>query len=1258
MSFTDEEVERDFEFPEINDSKLDPDLAYIPVKQPNNLDLIAANPVYQDVHFDYPISASAKLLQDYVSGEGYGRHHELIYDNWIHNLAAGNVYSRMLVLKDGRTISFEGLRIMPPKLTPQAARERGATYGGDWIVSVFLRKDGVEQERIDNVVIGLIPTMLKSRNCILHNKSPHELEILGEDPKDPGGSFIVNGAEKVVLGKEQLALNKIFLMSMNGKNPSVRMTVNTPRGTALIELFLGKKRKIIRMRFPSLKSKISGTKNFKSMNVLRVFRLFGIYEISEIKDLIFMFLKPEQAHKCWLKLTQNVVDLESVIGPTGEPQTIMLRKLDKLQEKVENKAAIINKIANTDIFPNLNELPAVSGESEEEHQGRISRNKMYILAIMVARFLEHLAGFRKLDDRDSWSNKRVESAGRLMEQLFRNAWRKSLAIIQAEIESGTVTTLGAAVEKIKSSNITDPFKSSFIQSAWGLKGSVTQNNVAQTLARGSVVETFSHINTINVNVPRNDKQPNLRLVQMSQFGFICPVSSPEGENCGLVKNLALTTKLSIERSDLEIINILMGNPEIGLPRLISIDDVLPDKVMVNGKFLGWCHGLTLRQQLITMRRQGLIYPDVGIILQDDWLYIDLSPSRLIRPLLIVDVDQRLLLDKFGLRGQPNHILFSEGVMEYMSPWEQEFIKIAPDLAAINARLNSINEAKQAYTQAVLILEKAKAGKDTISISEATSNVKSLKNNYETALKTLPYTHCEIDPQAILSVAASLIPWMNHNQAPRNTYQVSMGKQALGEYHRNFRNRFDGKNKVLCFPQRAVAETEMYGAVLGKRGAGQNINLTFQAIPYNEEDSLVANASAVQFGLGRMTKYMVYKTKIKLLSDVVEKLVKPVPKNGESLDKYKYIGANGLPYIGAYMKQGDCIIGKEQIISPSQPPKNESVYMKMGDEGIVDKVLVSSDQKEINVLVKLRITRAPEAGDKFAPRNAQKCTVGAVSSMIDMPVNEFGETPDIIVSTHCIPSRMTISYLMEMHSSKAAGLMASRVNATPYRPYDRAMYQQILKNHGRDEFGYETVYSGTAGRMLDVKLYMGPVYMQTLKHHSRDKIQVRGHGQTKPMTRQPSKGRGIKGGLRFGEMERDSTISYGASAMLRERLMLVSDAYQTAFCKICGTFAVYDADLKYYRKCPICTNDKIFGKATIPYAYKLLLHLLGTMSINLRLNFLDAAEYHDRLFNGVTEIDNMDELESELAASDLILAKEEEEEVDEDISDVYNDQDYN
>jgi DNA-directed RNA polymerase II subunit RPB2 len=1257
------------------------------------------------------------LLKRYLSSEGFGDFHIEVYNNWISKTLDYTIRSRKIDLDDGRSIVFQNFRPYPPRytregkvvlMTPKLARENGATYASDLHIDiVMLSREGEEEDRKTNVCIGSIPTMVRSQWCILAGKTPHELALLGEDPKDPGGYFIIKGAEKVVLSQEMLTTDKILQMVLKKKDgPVSRFTANTMRGTVLVEIAIGKKTPRLRLRFPSMRDKVipkkgkfgkqpekedtedgkksKGPRKYRSVNVLRIFRLYGITDLQEIIRIISLFLKPDQKKKCLLKLNSNIMDFTSYADDTS----ILIYKMGKQELDEADRAKAIKNVLDNDLFPNLNNLPGLDGESVDEYNARITKSKVYMLAIMTARFLEHLAGFRALDDRNSWSNKRIEGAGRMMESLFRNAWRKVLALSYGE--ANDAKDLSSFVSRIQYKIITESFVDSFNTSKWGVKGQQTKNNVAQTLSRESVIATLSHINTVDVSISRTDTQPEPRLVQPSQFGFIDPLSSPEGDNVGIIKNLSITTKVSLVRKDDQIIRLLVGGG--GLKRWVSIHEgEFPEwkgKLMANGKFLGWCDVNRVQAFLLKLRRSSSIACDTNVIVEDDWLYVDMSPSRPIRPLLIVDKDQKLVIDKLGLREAPLQELLSNGAMEYISPWEQEYIKLAMTKQDIEKRVELFQKADEEIRlrkeemaklseppKAVRTVGRGKAttrgrGRKTpakavpviapvIETMENTgdSPLELAQKKLETALENRkkldsnrPYTHCELDPTAILGVSAALIPWPNHNQAPRNTYQVGMGKQAVGVPHNNHLNRFDGASKILISPQRPMVETEMYETVgLDVRGPGQNVNTMFTAWPFTEEDAFGFKKEALQAGMFRTEKYFVYKTVIQHTGEVRDYLQKPKLRVGEKADRYDYIYENeanpkdhnnGLPKLGAYLRQGDCVIGKMQHIGNTNQWRNDSVMLRYGDEGIVDKVLVTSDSKTTVVTVKLRTMRIPRLGDKFSPRNAQKGTIGIIPSEVDLPSNEAGIAPDVITNVAQMPTRMTVSFPLEMLASKYAAMKGIHVNGGAFKPFDmKTMRQTLKKDYGMDEFGYEKLRSGTSGQPLQKPGFQCPVFYQRLRHDVADKIQMRSTGRVNPINHQPYKGRGNKGGLRTGEMERDAFIAHGAAAMLRERLMLVSDGYKTAFCKQCGSFAEFSPTEMDYRECRLCKNT-MFGGATIPYAYKWLIQLQAAMGIRLRPEFAFSEEYMVKKYAniGVREVDFEMELMEDTVNDDLVREK--------------------
>ena len=1131
---------------------------------------------YDDIYEELKSTGSGKLLKRITSNEGIGDHHVLIYDNWLDNTIKRYIESKVLTFDDGSKTIFRKNRLDQPSYTkgnekyplmPKMAREQGVTYAVDLYVDM-IKVDANNVPLGDvftkkNVYAANIPLMLKSKYCYLRGKSKSDLARLGEDPNDPSGYFIVEGNEKIVLGQEQLITDKILLMNTNGYVSS-KLTANTNGGTVVMEISENAtNNNVIEMLVPGMKPPKSSDP--RSLNVLRIFRLYAQFEQKRlaileedpnelslldnpdnIKNFIARFIidDPNIRKKSIMKLNRTLLDFNLL----SDDRLIISKNMEKKEGITDEE---ISSIFDTNIYPHLNNLIAIDGESDVDYRYRVTMSKLNLLSIMTCRLLEYLAGFRELDNRDSWSNKRVEGAGRLMETLFRLSWKKTLEIAQGHIKN----TLGKDdIDKFQfittgisqSTIVTCTFRDSFISGKWGMKGTNLKDAVAQPLNRDGAVATLAHVNAVDVAISRTDIHYILRLVQMDQFGFISAFFTPEGKGAGLLKNSCITAKLTVGRDDTNIIRHLIGDEGRNLKRLValtyqeSLEKGFKDKIIVAGKFIGWGNGEIIRNELISGRRKGEFYYDMSVIKEKDYVYVDVSPSRMIRPVLIVNPKSQeiehskdepfLMIDLKKKRNVSNHELIVEGCMEYISPWEQEYIKLAMSVERNTDRWEEINKAKQALDKQMLVLKIVSKSEDQtyvfddgieIDLKEAKNRVEQAQEIYNKKVNTRIFTHCEIDPLDLADIAASLIPWPDHNQAPRNTYQVSMGKQALGTYHSNHINRMnDGNTKILVFPQRPLVETDMYGVIgLDLNGPGENVIQQFLSIPFTEEDSFVKKKEFLDNGGLRMYKYITYKTIINNSNENWdEELGKPSLEgvDKEHLHKYQYMSDNGLPMIGAPMKEGDYIIGK--ILTPkkdkSQPRKNDSVVVRVGDQGVVEKISISSNNLKTTVIVKMRVMRVPEEGDKYAPRNAQKGTDGLIVSDVDLQYGLRGTTADITANSHSLPSRMTMAYSQEIHAAKAAAMIGTHINASAHNPYEMDKYRNDLKRYGLHEFAYEEMRSGTTGQYLEALVSSGPVFFQALRHHVKDKIQARGIGQVNPQTRQPLRGRTNRGGLRL------------------------------------------------------------------------------------------------------------------------------------------------
>jgi DNA-directed RNA polymerase I subunit RPA2 len=430
-----------------------------------------------------------------------------------------------------------------------------------------------------------------------------------------------------------------------------------------------------------------------------------------------------------------------------------------------------------------------------------------------------------------------------------------------------------------------------------------------------------------------------------------------------------------------------------------------------------------------------------------------------------------------------------------------------------------------------------------------------------------YTHAELDPTNILSVTANLTPFSDFNQSPRNMYQCQMAKQSMGIPCHNWPHRTDNKLYRLQTPQSPVTRTSAYVKYnmddypLGTNAVVAVISYT----GYDMEDAMIINKSAFERGFKHAS---VYKCRLVDLSEgstggctkYFHNLVGPENEHRrfvESLDE------DGLPFPGQPLQKGDPLYCVWDEVTQT----HKVTYYQGQEPCIVDQITVvglgatahlpNDDlQRLCKVQFKFLYSRNPTRGDKFSSRHGQKGVMSQLWPQVDMPFTESGITPDIIINPNAFPSRMTIGMLIESMAGKAGCLHGIYQEAEPWR-FDAQhtavdYFGQQLVRAGFNYYGNEVMYSGITGTEFPADIYIGVVYYQRLRHMVSDKYQVRATGPVNRLTRQPIKGRKKGGGIRFGEMERDSLLGHGASLTLHDRLFLSSDFVLADICRQCGS----------------------------------------------------------------------------------------------------------
>ncbi|MBD3163618.1 DNA-directed RNA polymerase subunit B [Candidatus Woesearchaeota archaeon] len=480
--------------------------------------------------------------------------------------------------------------------------------------------------------------------------------------------------------------------------------------------------------------------------------------------------------------------------------------------------------------------------------------------------------------------------------------------------------------------------------------------------------------------------------------------------------------------------------------------------------------------------------------------------------------------------------------------------------------------------------------------------------------TPEHTHLEISPLSMLGLAASLVPYGNFNQSTRLNAGTKNQKQAIGFYAANYAVRLDMDVNILHYPQRPVVHSIMHNIwEYDEHPAGQNIVLAVMSYKgYNMEDAIVINRGSIDRGFGRSTYYRPsIAEELRYPGGLIDEISIPDKdvKGYKSEKEYRFLEEDGIIYPEAIVKEGDVIIGKtspprflsslDEYSIASSTRRESSASLRHGEKGVVDSVLLTENE-EGNRLIQVRVrdSRIPEIGDKFTSRHGQKGVVGLIASPEDMPFSSSGIVPDIIFSPHGIPSRMTIAHLIELVGGKIGSLSGRYINGTTFDAEPEESLRKELLEAGLRENGTETFYNGETGERLQAKIYVGNMYYLKLKHMVANKLHARARGPIQLLTRQPTEGRAKEGGLRLGEMEKDTFVAHGASLLLKERFD--SDKTVVPVCENCGLIAVRD-EFKNRSYCAICGDNVEISDIEISYAFKLILDEFKSLGIYPKLN---------------------------------------------------------
>jgi len=1098
------------------------------------------------------------IIQDILSREGVAKQHLNSFDEFLkkglqdiideigHIDIENAEYPYKIQL--GR-IQFKQPRMMEldgsvTHITPVEARLRNVSYVAPLMLEASVIEDGKTLET-RFIHIGDIPVMVKSESCILRSFTQQKLIDYAEDPEDPGGYFIINGSERVIVGLEDLSYNKIIVDAekVGGKKVFKAKVYSSIVGyRAKLELVL-KEDGLIVARIPGSPVDIP---------IITLMRALGLESDKEIASVISLNDNVQNELESSFEKTDITTSKDAIVY-------ISKRIAPGMLEEFQIKRA--ETLLDWGLLPHLGKQP----DNRKE--------KTQFLGEAACKLLELKLGWIQPDDKDHYGNKVVKFAGQMLADLFRTAFRNLVRDMKYQLErSGQKRGINAVSAAIRPGIISDKLNNAIATGNWG-RGRV---GVTQLLDRTNYLSTISHLR--RVQSPLSRTQPNFeaRDLHSTHFGRICPSETPEGSNCGLVKNLALSAIISVSVSSEEVVEKLY---EFGTAHFLDVkDSVKKDgtRIFVDGKLIGYHKdGEKLSSSLRELRRSSKIHPHVGISIHQPEqegatkrLYVNCNAGRVLRSLIIVKDGKSALtqdlLDKVTKKLVSWNDLIRMGVIELVDANEEENCLI-------------------------------------------TFDDKHLKK----------HTHIEIFPSAILGAGASIIPYPEHNQSPRNTYESAMAKQSLGFSTPMMNTSTYVRQHSMLYPQTSIVTTRAMRLLgLEKRPAGQNCVVAVLPFDgYNIEDAIVLSKSAVERGLGRTLFYRIYESESKQYPGGMRDNFE-IPNADDNLRGYKgeksyrLLEEDGIIASESRVSGGDILIGKtspprfmeeyREFESSGPYRRDTSIGVRPSETGVVDTIILTQSAEGGKMFkVRIRDMRLPEIGDKFASRHGQKGVVGLLAKAEDLPYTADGISPDVLINPHAFPSRMTVGMMMESITGKAAAMRGRKVDGSAFVGEKVDEVKGVLEDAGFKYSGKEIMYDGRTGKQFPVEVFIGVVYYQKLHHMVADKIHARARGQVQMLTKQPTEGRARGGGLRFGEMERDCIIAYGASMILKDRLLDESDKSDIFVCERCGLVAYHDIKQRRFY-CRVCDKKGKVSSVSVAYAFKLLLQEMSCLNIAPRL----------------------------------------------------------
>lgn len=1097
------------------------------------------------------------------------------------------------------------------RMYPNEARLRGLTYAAqismdiDIVVTITDSVEGRYEGNsttipFKNYPLLRIPILLRSKLCSLGTEATEEAMVQkGESPLEHGGYFIIDGAEKLLITRQEQAFNSLYVArkAPTDLEVAVYATVISQHPESKMNrrssVYMLRDTNIIRVNVPSIRGPVP---------LFVLFRALGVESDKDIVRLIFP-------------------DADSAF--TNRYEDVLIPSIEDAWP-MTSQAMAINFLATLTHQGTIASVLDILRNHLFSHVPNNAMARAYYLATIVRKIIKCDAKLIANTDRDDIRNQRLLTTGTLLRDLFSAVWKDWQKAVSFRID----TTFNYNESLYEGVRFLEIFSSKMIvgilkeddlnvalmkgfRGRWGTNEFNTKTGVLQPLARISYLDAMSHCRRILLDFDTSLKQRGPRHLHPSQIGYFCTNETPTGAHIGVSKNFSMLTYVSLASPYKPVIEWLTSRGSMYPVKYADKNlKISGYTVYINSGIIGFIDLANVAKvvRVLKLLKWTACLPplcSISFNTTEREINIYLDEGRPCRPLWHLDGGKWPQMVATLGNKIPNWRSLVLGTLPLTENRKINDVDFIDPFSDRIAPLDEYIEALTPYIGAIEYIDPYESNEATISWWGA-SDLNS------------QHTHVEIHPSTMTGLMVSLIPFYNHNQSPRNQLSCSQSKQGIGYYATNYLQRYDTYGSVLCYGEAPLVRSLVYDHVgKGRVPYGYNCVVAMASTDgYNQDDGILFNKSAIERGLFRSLAFRSYEglEELDTISKVVYKVANPRAiaswTNLKLGFDYSKLDEMGIIKEGEYIDDTTVLVGRYMENPDTHELRDASIVPTVFTTGRVESVVVLHQSNGFR-LVKVRILqeRIPELGDKFGSRHGQKGTMGMVIPAENMPHTAEGIIPDIIVNPHGLTSRMTVAQLIECLFGRMGGEFGAKCNGTAFFNNEDIVKTvgDSLQAVGLHPHSENVMYCGTTGKQLNCSIFMGPLYFMRMKHLTSDKLNARGEGRKEIRTHQPTGGRGNEGGMRIGEMERDAILAHGVTLFLQESMMKRSDAASFWICNGCGTIPISNEKEGLFI-CPMCDGPiefsgtlvenlslikplkrsrVTFSKIEMPYAMKVL-----------------------------------------------------------------------